>query len=45
MKSETERQIRIYFESMEQGANFIKPIVEKIVKKLDLRVKINLIFE
>ncbi|WP_314314053.1 hypothetical protein [Hoylesella marshii] len=26
------KQIRIYYESLEQGANFIKPIVESVVK-------------
>lgn len=27
------KQIRIYFESLEQGANFIKPIVERVIDK------------
>ena len=27
------KQIRIYYESIEQGANFIKPIVESVVDK------------
>ena len=27
------KQIRIYYESLEQGANFIKPIVEKVTPK------------
>lgn len=27
------KQIRIYYESLEQGANYIKPIVEKVIDK------------
>ena len=27
------KQIRIYYESIEQGANFIKPIVESVIDK------------
>lgn len=27
------KQIRIYYESIEQGANFIKPIVERVIDK------------
>ena len=32
-KHKVMKQIRIYYESIEQGANFIKPIVESVVDK------------
>ena len=36
-------EIRIYYESIEQGANYIKPIIEESLKKSKLNVDVKLI--
>lgn len=44
MKSENmTKEIRIYYESIEQGANYIKPIIEESLKKNKLNVDVKLI--
>lgn len=37
------KEIRIYYESLEQGANYIKPLIEKSLKKNNQKTKITLI--
>lgn len=37
------KEIRIYYESIEQGANYIKPIIEESLKKNKLNVDVKLI--
>lgn len=36
-------EIRIYYESIEQGANYIKPLIEDVLKKYKLKVDVKLI--
>jgi len=38
-----EKEIRIYFESIEQGAHFVLPLIEKILKQMKLNIPIKLV--